>query len=236
MVEFLLDPTRHIIEYNIVGHGNKDLNALIIMYPGSLVERHAAPSAARVGYKLMRDGTLVQPEADFVLESVDTRLDVLSEWGVDQHLKSVPHLYGVFGDRADSRDLRGFAVLFEAFIYHTLLVGHNLENRQSNQKWNALRQNFVDWMVFVPAFDANMISMLSVDVASYYSNEFVLLFDASQRENPIVPARSQNDMGDTVFPEGLLAADVPNYGLAESHGYVRGLLGFPTFRRGAVNA
>lgn len=196
-VEILIDQHNRVLDYTEVGEV-RNLRHYLEIHPGSrIVTATMRPSGMQSGYGYNPDtgAMIARDESNLHLphETIHTRWDLLVGWGQLQQQKVAKMKAFQTG-----RTSINLTILFYGFIYNTLLIFHNPENRLDNECWKSC--TFPDFNEFCLKIDYDILPSLLEDVGAgrFFNPNRVYLW----KDNTIVLARPS----DSVIPEGTPVA------------------------------
>ena len=145
-VKYLISHDRHILDFELPGE-NKGLTEQQTLYPGSTIVTVADAKGARVGMVLNVDGTVAREADNYVHETVDMRLEAFEEWAFETYNSALRHASSTGDSSRESRTrVQNSSRIIQGFVYNSLLVAHNAENRSNNARWATLENNMQDWI------------------------------------------------------------------------------------------
>ena len=223
-VKYLITHDRHIIDFDFLGH-DRNLLEQQLLYPGSTIETVVDAKGARHGMILNVDGTVSIESDDYVLETIETRLEGIEMWAPPVYNAALRNSSSIGNTaRVNRIHVQNSSKVIQGFVYNTVLVAHNAENRKDNAKWAILKNNMQSWIDIGNSMSAAESASLNGSIAAFFSVDSVYAFV----NDNLIRGRSKNRGAavDTI-DTNLTSETAPVFGLAVSHAYVRRILEIP---------
>ena len=207
----LLTPDRHIIQYEIPGT-NRNLEDLQLQYPHSFIELVANPSGLMHGYFIDTNGVLHNPQSASASETIHTRRDSVEAWAAPAYRDALLHSNTAgLGTRDSFGHIRNASIVFQGYVFNILWYCQNDANLLRNGIWDGIQANMYTWYEFVSSIDADNISAVIIEAATFFDGNVAWIESESELVNARIigtPDTFHGDLDDTTAPQFGSADDL----------------------------